>query len=130
MKITATMSHHEGHTTTSAMSLPFDTSGNKNNVQAIGSALKYGMRYGIVALLSVSTHDGDDNDAESLHLTVTEAEATRLEAACIDYGLNELRILSYYSKVFSRTLTDWNDFPAGSFDKVMKEIDKQGAAKK
>lgn len=130
MKITATMSHQEGHTETSAMSLPFDTSGAKNAVQAIGSALKYGMRYGIVALLSISTHDEGDDDGESLHEMVTDDEATSLQAAVENYGLNELRILAYYTKVFSRNLTSFNDFPAGCFNRVMKEIEKQGAAKK
>ena len=127
MRITATMSHYQGHTETSAMSLPFDTSGAKNAVQAIGSALKYGMRYGIVAPLSLSTHDEGDDDAESLHKMVTAAEAASLQARVEKYGLNELKILAYYSKVFSRNLANFDDFPAGCFDRVMKEVDKQAA---
>lgn len=129
MKITAILSHHAGHTETSAITLPFDTSGNKNAVQAQGSAIRYGMRYSIVALLSISTHDGDDNDADGLHEKVSEKEAKTMEAVCLDYELNELKIFTYYTQVFNRPVSNWSEFPAGSYKKVMKELEKQGEAK-
>ena len=125
MTITATMSHKDGHKETSAMTLPFDTSGNKTNVQAIGSALKYGMRYGIVALLSISTHDGDDTDAEGLHSTISNGERDRLIMACDTHEVEESRVLKYYTRKFKRDISDWSLLPAGSYDEVLAQIQKQ-----
>ena len=125
MKITATMSHHGGHTETSSMSLPFDTSGNKNNVQAIGSALKYGMRYGIVALLSVSTHDGDDNDASQLFDPIDAGEAPSLEAAASLNKVDAERVFRYFSKKLHRHIDSWDTFPAGSYGQVLKLIESK-----
>ena len=58
--ITTVLSHRQGHSEETTMQLPADTSGAKNAVQAVGSTISYGKRYGICALLNIST--GDDND--------------------------------------------------------------------
>jgi len=58
--ITTVLSHREGHSEETTIPLQADTSGSKNAVQAVGSTISYGKRYGICALLNIST--GDDND--------------------------------------------------------------------
>lgn len=58
--VTTVLSHQEGHSEETTISLPADTSGAKNAVQAVGSTISYGKRYGIGALLNIST--GDDTD--------------------------------------------------------------------
>jgi hypothetical protein len=58
--ITTVLSHQEGHSEETTISLPADTTGSKNAVQAIGSTISYGKRYGIGAILNIST--GDDTD--------------------------------------------------------------------
>jgi len=60
VKVTAILSHREGHTQTSSIVLPIDVSGKKNPVQAIGSSISYGKRYACCALLNIST--GEDNN--------------------------------------------------------------------
>ena len=124
MVITATLSHREGHVQTSTMTLPFDTSQNKNAVQSLGSALTYGMRYGIKALLSISTHDGDDNDAGSLYESVTAEEATALQEEATKQGKDVEKVFGYYSKKFKRVITDWDQFPMGSFEIVLSQLKK------
>jgi len=54
------LSHREGHRETTSILLAADTSGSKNGVQAVGSSISYGKRYGICAILNIST--GDDVD--------------------------------------------------------------------
>jgi hypothetical protein len=39
------LSHELGHSEETTMTLPLDTSGSKNNVQAVGSSTSYGKRY-------------------------------------------------------------------------------------
>lgn len=58
--ITTTLAHRRGHTQSLTIPLALDTSGSKNAVQAVGSTISYGKRYGICAILNIST--GDDND--------------------------------------------------------------------
>ena len=43
------------------MPLPLDTSGGKNNVQAAGSSVSYGMRYTACAMLHIRIHGIDDD---------------------------------------------------------------------
>ena len=129
MTIRAKISHRDGHKEVSTMTLPFETSGSKNAVQAIGSAQKYGMRYALVGMLGLSTHDGDDRDGDDLHYKITDPEADDLKLAADGYGLATGKIFGYYSKKFKCRIEDWGDLPAGSFDTVMAEIVKSGKAK-
>ena len=129
MSVTARLSHREGHSEETVVSLPFDTSGNKNQVQAIGSALTYGMRMSIKAILSISTFDGDDTDAEGLHETITADQAEMLGAACKQHGLSAGKIFNFYGRSFKRAINSWETFPSGSYDVVRAEIERQGQAK-
>jgi len=64
LEITGTLSHREGHHESTTMRLPFDESGSKNNVQAIGSSVSYGKRYVYCMLLNINiTEDDDDGNA-------------------------------------------------------------------
>ena len=54
------LSHKQGHSEETSIPLALDTSGSKNPVQAVGSSISYGKRYGICAMLNIST--GDDVD--------------------------------------------------------------------
>ena len=58
------ISHRDGHIETSSLSLPFDTSGSKNNVQAIGSSMSYAKRYALCLKLNIAT-GGEDNDGNT-----------------------------------------------------------------
>jgi len=76
---TAVLSHREGHSEESAMTLPLDTSGSKNNVQAAGSSTKYAMRYTASALLNIRTKGEDDDGKKGGDPgTITEEQAEQL----------------------------------------------------
>ena len=59
--VTAILTHREGHSEQTTMSLPLDTSGSKNAVQAVGSSTSYGKRYTAQALLNLTSRGDDDN---------------------------------------------------------------------
>lgn len=64
LEITGTLSHKLGHHESTTMRLPFDDTGSKNNVQAIGSSVSYGKRYVYCMLLNINiTEDDDDGNA-------------------------------------------------------------------
>lgn len=62
VKVVGILMHVSGHREETTMTLPFDNSGSKNNVQAMGSSISYGKRYVICAMLNIAT--GDDNDGQ------------------------------------------------------------------
>ena len=124
LKIKGTISHREGHQESTELTLPFDTSGNKNDVQAIGSSLKYGMRYCMMALLSISTHDGDDKDGV-IDTFVSEGEAETLREYCLQHQLDAAKFYQFYSRHYARVISDWADFPAGAYDTVMAFMEEK-----
>lgn len=66
IKVTTKLSHRDGHFEETSIVLPADTSGSKNGVQAVGSTISYGKRYGICAILNISTGDDTDGHVEGL----------------------------------------------------------------
>ena len=59
--VTGVLSHEIGHSEETTMQLPLDTSGSKNNVQAVGSSTSYGKRYTAGLLLNLRTKGEDDD---------------------------------------------------------------------
>jgi len=59
--VTAIITHKDGHREQSTGLYPFDKSGSKNDIQAVGSAISYGKRYQQNALLNITTHGEDDD---------------------------------------------------------------------
>lgn len=55
------ISHTAGHTETADVELPYDVSGSKNNVQAVGSSMTYARRYALCLILNIVTEE-EDND--------------------------------------------------------------------
>lgn len=63
--VRAILSHAGGHSEHTEFAYPFDASGNKNAIQAIGSATQYGKRYTASALLGIATKDDKDDDGNA-----------------------------------------------------------------
>jgi hypothetical protein len=61
--VTGILSHRDGHSEETTMSLPVDTGAGRNAVQAVGSSTSYGKRYTACALLNI-TSTGEDDDGE------------------------------------------------------------------
>ena len=60
VKVTCVITHRDGHYEETSLSAPLDTSGNKNAIQAIGSATTYLQRYTLKAALGLSAAADDD----------------------------------------------------------------------
>ena len=87
--VSAVLGHREGHTEETAISLPIDSTGAKNNVQGWGSSVSYGKRYTAFALLNISARGEDDDGkaaGEPEYITDEQAMALRemIEAANAD----------------------------------------------
>ena len=59
--VSCILAHKDGHSERTEYAFPYDGSGSKNAIQAIGSAVSYGKRYTMSALLGIATRDEDDD---------------------------------------------------------------------
>jgi hypothetical protein len=60
VKVTCLVEHADGHSEATALSGPYDDSGNKNAIQAIGSVVTYLQRYTLKAALGIAAARDDD----------------------------------------------------------------------
>lgn len=65
VKVTCVITHCDGHFEETSLSAPLDTSGNKNSIQSIGSAITYLQRYTLKAALGLSAAADDDGHGGS-----------------------------------------------------------------
>lgn len=77
LEVTAELSHSGGHSRKESMPLPFDTTGSKNQIQAIGSTVTYGKRYLLCAMLNIVA-EGEDRDGEDRVSYITGSQKTEL----------------------------------------------------
>lgn len=61
--VTCILSHRDGHSESTSLAAKHDLSGNKNGIQAIGSAVTYLQRYTLKAALGVAASMDDDAQA-------------------------------------------------------------------
>lgn len=87
--VTGVLSHKDGHREETSISLPADTSGSKNAVQAVASSTSYGKRYTAGALLNLTSHGEDDDAFSAVKQEVDHAWFDALEAATDEASLRE-----------------------------------------
>lgn len=82
VSVTCIVSHELGYSEENTLSAPRDTSGSKNNIQAIGSTVTYLQRYTLKAALGLASSDDDDGRTseggdDNLPLTAEQAQQVR-----------------------------------------------------
>lgn len=92
--VTGILSHREGHSEETTMHLPIDTSGSKNNVQAVGSSTSYGKRYTASALLNLTSR-GEDDDGRAAGGTINAAELSRIQSLIVEVAADIPKFCKY-----------------------------------
>lgn len=65
IKVTCVVTHKLGHSEETSLESVADTSGGKNSIQGIGSAITYLERYTLCAITGISAHEQDDDGADA-----------------------------------------------------------------
>lgn len=89
VKVTCILTHRAGHSEATEMIAPPDSSGQKNAVQQIASAVTYLQRYTLLAATGLSTRDQTDDDGRmsgDSEPTITQQQALDLETMIRDAG--------------------------------------------
>jgi hypothetical protein len=133
VQVTCIISHCAGHSEENTLCAGRDDSGNKNSIQAIGSAITYLQRYTLKAALGLSaSHDDDghaagssDDEPRSRAGTITSEQALalmQLVQACRDPG-RALADLLRWSGAQSIP-----DIPADRFERAAVVLRKRAEA--
>jgi hypothetical protein len=109
--VTCVLSHADGHEARNSLSGAPDKTGNKNDIQAIGSTLTYQQRYTLTAALGLSASDDDDGKAAGGNL-VSEEQVEALRVKIVDTGADLTRFLRYFK------IEKIEDLPATQFDRA------------
>lgn len=88
--VTAVLAHRGGHSRSTSIDLPRDTSGSKNAVQAIGSSQTYGQRYAAQAVLGLSLGEDTEDDGRNSGRAVNPETPRPRTASWADTILQEL----------------------------------------
>lgn len=95
IQVTCRITHKQGHSVSTTLSAPSDTSGSKNSIQAIGSTITYLERYTLLALTGLATFEQDDDGASAETECINEKELSQLIDMIADKGADEAKFLEY-----------------------------------
>jgi hypothetical protein len=93
--VTCVISHIDGHKEETTLQCGPDTTGNKNAVQAIGSATTYLQRYTLKLALGISAADDDDANKVSDMDTISAEQFQELSALIDKAEADERKIIDY-----------------------------------
>lgn len=93
--VTCVLSHALGHSEETPLSSSPDTSGNKNNIQGIGSAVTYLERYTLLAITGLATTEQDDDDGEGTTTFITEQQQETLKTLLKETSSDYAKFLGY-----------------------------------
>lgn len=89
IRVTCIVSHELGHFEETALEGSPDTSGGKNSIQAVGSAVTYLQRYTLKAALGLSSSKDDDAQGASGPATISAEQFIQLRDRIDEAGLND-----------------------------------------
>jgi hypothetical protein len=95
INVTCVLSHNLGHSEETTLSGPPDKTGNKNDIQAIGSTLTYLQRYSLMQALGLAaSNDTDGNDTDTGERIMPD-QIEALRAMITEVGADEAKFLKY-----------------------------------
>jgi hypothetical protein len=95
IEVTCVVTHQLGHSEKVTLSAKPDTSGAKNAIQAIGSAISYLQRYTLLAATGLAAQDMDDDGRRTEDEHITAAQKDELIALMKETNANTKLFLEY-----------------------------------
>lgn len=117
--VTCVVSHRLGYSEENSLTAGRDDSGNKNSIQAIGSAISYLMRYTLKAALglaaSVDDDDGSGSEKEEPG-TITDEQFASLRAMIDEVGADIPKFCRYFK------IEGLQQLPASRYADAVKQL--------
>lgn len=124
--VTAVLMHEDGHSESTSLPFSPDKSGNKNDVQALGSGVAYGKRYTCQALLNLTARGEDDDGyaagsgAPQTGEVVSAEQADQLRALVTEIDRTEAQFVAYVNNKLRLAMQTLDDLPVGALDATRK----------
>lgn len=96
VRVTCILSHRDGHSEETTLEAAEDHSGNKNTIQAVGSAATYLQRYTLKLALGLSSSTDDDGAAVGAGDKITPEQAAEIERGLADTKTNLHKFLAIF----------------------------------
>lgn len=122
IKVTCVITHELGHSERTPIKSEADTSGAKNSIQAIGSAITYLQRYSLLAATGLAAREADDDGTLS-EGPITPEQLKALETKIDLVGADKIAFIKHL-KVDSLA-----ELPASQFKKADAALEAKRAAK-
>lgn len=118
VRVTCIVAHRDGHFEQTTLAAGRDTSGNKNHIQAVGSAVTYLQRYTLKAALGLAVaHDDDGKSGGADSETITEEQAAAIRSLIDETGTDIARFCDFLK------VDAIPDIPASQFGKAMQALE-------
>lgn len=126
--VTAELMHRQGHSKRTSITLPADTSGSKNAVQAVGSTQTYGQRYTAQAILGLSLGEDSDDDGHlaGVSNTVTQEQFIILRDLIGETETDEAKFHLAHGAKNPQAAT-LHEFPAAKFEAAKAQLERKKA---
>lgn len=111
--VTCIVSHRDGHSEENTLSAGRDDSGNKNSIQAVGSAITYLQRYTLKASLGLAAAHDDDGNAADKSEAITPEQVREIN------GLVDMQKADIASLLSFLKVERLEDLPAKDFGKAI-----------
>ncbi|MDE2099575.1 MAG: ERF family protein [Patescibacteria group bacterium] len=121
INVTCVLSHKLGHCEETTLSGPPDKTGNKNDIQAIGSTLTYLQRYSLMQALGLAASNDDDAVSADIGEKVTEKQAADLVDMLEAKNADRAKFLRWVQKA-SPAVQTIDDIPAAYYDSCVAAI--------
>lgn len=129
VKVTCILSHKLGHEARVSLSSLPDSSGKKNSIQAIGSAVSYLQRYTLLAITGLATQEQDDDGKAAGLPEVKEPlstdQAVEISDLLVEHEIDKDRFLGFFSAKVRYQLTSVEQLPADAYQAAKDLINKQ-----
>lgn len=97
VKVTCIVAHRDGHSEENALSAPRDDTGNKNNIQQVGSTITYLQRYTLKAALGLAATNDDDGKASAgTAVTISAEQLAKLMAVAEEVGGDIAKLCAHF----------------------------------
>ena len=121
--VTCIVSHRDGHSEENSLSAGRDETGNKNNIQAVGSTITYLQRYTLKAALGLAASDDDDTKHISVGALLNDAQATEITSLALEVRADMDKFLRYLG------VESISDIPALRFKEAKEALEAKRATK-
>jgi hypothetical protein len=123
INVTCVLSHRDGHSEQTTLSGPPDKTGNKNDVQAIGSTLTYLQRYSLVQMLGLAAADDDDAGRADMSVAVSDEQLSKLIELADEVDADKRKFCEYISKAWRVEIKGFAEIPAAKFDAAVAALE-------